>query len=148
MRNALRIAALLTVFAVMAYPLIWMLGISLRTGEGVDFRFYREVWQAGPFDRYFLNSLVVVTLVLARQLARGANMPEAIRLMKTWHPEALKVNKRIVELEGIIGRKGGIMKAALRECDYAKDQLELVIVDPEWRRIVPELTQYRMGVHR
>jgi multiple sugar transport system permease protein len=65
MRNALRIAALLAVFAVMAYPLIWMLGISLRTGEGVDFRFYREVWQAGPFDRYFLNSLIVVTLVLA-----------------------------------------------------------------------------------
>lgn len=65
MKNALRIALLAAVFAVMAYPLVWMLGISLRSGEGVDFRFYREIWRAGPFDRYFLNSVIVVTLVLA-----------------------------------------------------------------------------------
>jgi multiple sugar transport system permease protein len=65
MRTVLRIALLLAVFAVMAYPLAWMLGISLRTGEGVGLRFYREVWQAGPFDRYFLNSVIVVALVLA-----------------------------------------------------------------------------------
>jgi len=31
--------------------------------------------------------------------------------------------------------------------EAAKDDLVLVIVDPEWRRVVPELTQYRMGVH-
>jgi multiple sugar transport system permease protein len=48
----------------MAYPLVWMLTISLRTGEGLDFRYYKEVWQAGPFDRYFFNSVVVVTIVL------------------------------------------------------------------------------------
>jgi multiple sugar transport system permease protein len=65
MRTALRIALLLAVFAVMAYPLVWMLGISLRTGDGTGLRFYKEVWQAGPFDRYFLNSVIVVTLVLA-----------------------------------------------------------------------------------
>jgi multiple sugar transport system permease protein len=65
MRTALRIALLLAVFAVMAYPLVWMLGISLRTGDGMGLRFYKEVWQAGPFDRYFLNSVIVVTLVLA-----------------------------------------------------------------------------------
>ncbi len=27
-------------------------------------RFYRDVWQAGPFDRYFFNSIVVVVAVL------------------------------------------------------------------------------------
>jgi len=31
--------------------------------------------------------------------------------------------------------------------ESAKDELKLTIVDPEWRRIVPERTQYRMGVH-
>lgn len=31
--------------------------------------------------------------------------------------------------------------------DAAMDELQLTIVDPEWRRIVPEITQYRMGVH-
>ncbi len=64
MKTVLKIAALLAVFAVMAYPLAWMLGISLRTGEGVGLRFYREVWQAGPFDRYFINSVIVVVVVL------------------------------------------------------------------------------------
>jgi len=65
MKRYLKLAGLLGVFAVMAYPLAWMLGISLRTGDGVSLRYFREVWQAGPFDRYFLNSAVVVALVLA-----------------------------------------------------------------------------------
>ena len=35
------------------------------------------------------------------------------------------------------------------EFDYegAKDHHRMTIVDPEWREIVPELTQYQMGVH-
>jgi multiple sugar transport system permease protein len=66
MKRGLQLALILVVFAVMAYPLVWMLGISLRTGDGaVSARFYGEVWRAGPFDRYFLNSLIVVTVVLA-----------------------------------------------------------------------------------
>lgn len=65
MKGALKLAGLLAVFAVMAYPLAWMLAISLRTGEGVSLRYFKEVWQAGPFDRYFLNSTIVVVLVLA-----------------------------------------------------------------------------------
>ncbi len=65
MKNALKLAGLIVVFAVMAYPLAWMLGISLRTGDGVSLRYFKEVWQAGPFDRYFLNSTIVVVLVLA-----------------------------------------------------------------------------------
>jgi len=65
MKNALRILILLAVLSLMAYPLVWMLGISLRSGEGLSLRFYKEVWQAGPFDRYFLNSVIVVALVLA-----------------------------------------------------------------------------------
>ncbi|UCG51927.1 MAG: carbohydrate ABC transporter permease [Candidatus Latescibacterota bacterium] len=64
MRRFLKIALLLVILAIMAYPLVWMISISLRTGEGVDLRYYKEVWQAGPFDRYFLNSIIVVTIVL------------------------------------------------------------------------------------
>ena len=63
-RDALRIAALVAVLAVMAYPLVWMISLSLRTPDGTGLRFYRDVWQAGPFDRYFLNSVIVVTGVL------------------------------------------------------------------------------------
>jgi multiple sugar transport system permease protein len=63
-KKFLKFAGLLAVFAVMAYPLAWMLSISLRTGEGVGLRYFKEVWQAGPFDRYFLNSTVVVAIVL------------------------------------------------------------------------------------
>jgi len=65
MKNYLKFAGLLAVFAVMAYPLAWMLSISLRTGEGIGLRYFKEVWQAGPFDRYFLNSTIVVVIVLA-----------------------------------------------------------------------------------
>jgi multiple sugar transport system permease protein len=31
----------------------------------VSLRYYGEVWQAGPFDRYFVNSFVVAAVVLA-----------------------------------------------------------------------------------
>ncbi len=48
----------------MAYPLAWMIGVSLRTPEGTTLRYYTEIWRAGPFDRYFLNSVVVVIVVL------------------------------------------------------------------------------------
>ncbi|MEE9269377.1 MAG: carbohydrate ABC transporter permease, partial [Candidatus Krumholzibacteria bacterium] len=64
MKRTLQIILLLAIFAVMAYPLVWMVSISLRTGEGISPRFYAEVWQAGPFDRYLLNSTVVVVAVL------------------------------------------------------------------------------------
>jgi multiple sugar transport system permease protein len=64
MKRILQILGLMAILGVMAYPLVWMISISLRTGEGMSLRYYGEVWQAGPFDRYFLNSLVVVTIVL------------------------------------------------------------------------------------
>jgi multiple sugar transport system permease protein len=60
----LQLGALVAVLVLMAYPLVWMLSISLRTPEGIGFRFYSDVWRAGPFDRYFFNSVVVVTVVL------------------------------------------------------------------------------------
>lgn len=63
-KRILQILGLITIMAVMAYPLVWMITISLRTGDGVSVRYYGEVWQAGPFDRYFVNSVVVVTIVL------------------------------------------------------------------------------------
>jgi multiple sugar transport system permease protein len=65
MKQTVKLVLLFVVFAVMAYPLVWMLSLSMRTGEGVNLRYYKEVWQAGPFDRYFINSLIVVLLVLA-----------------------------------------------------------------------------------
>jgi multiple sugar transport system permease protein len=68
MKRILQLVLLLVIFAIMAYPLVWMLTISLRTGEGFDFRYYKEVWQAGPFDRYFFNSVVVVTVVLVANI--------------------------------------------------------------------------------
>ncbi|UCH82766.1 MAG: carbohydrate ABC transporter permease [Candidatus Latescibacterota bacterium] len=68
MKRAVQIGLLLVIFAVMAYPLVWMVSISLRTGEGVDLRYYREVWQAGPFDRYFINSVIVVSVVLVANI--------------------------------------------------------------------------------
>lgn len=67
-KRLLQLTGLVIVLAIMAYPLVWMVSISLRTPEGVGLRFYRDVWQAGPFDRYFLNSVVVVTVVLAGNL--------------------------------------------------------------------------------
>ena len=63
--DVLRVAALVLILVVMAYPLAWMLTVSLRTVDGASLRYYRDVWRAGPFDRYFINSLVVVTVVLA-----------------------------------------------------------------------------------
>ena len=64
MKRALQIVFLVVIFAVMAYPLVWMISISLRTGEGVSLRYYSEVWRARPFDRYLFNSIVVVAIVL------------------------------------------------------------------------------------
>jgi multiple sugar transport system permease protein len=64
-RRALQIAALIAILIVMAYPLVWMLDISLRGSDGWSLRAYRDVWRSGPFDRYFINSLIVVSAVLA-----------------------------------------------------------------------------------
>jgi multiple sugar transport system permease protein len=64
-RRAVQIAALVAILIVMAYPLVWMLDISLRGADGWSLRAYRDVWRSGPFDRYFINSLVVVSVVLA-----------------------------------------------------------------------------------
>jgi multiple sugar transport system permease protein len=65
MKRTLQMAALVAILVVMAYPLAWMAAISLRTPDGVGFRFYSDVWRSGPFDRYFLNSVVVAAVVLA-----------------------------------------------------------------------------------
>ena len=63
-RRLIQFAVLFAILALMAYPLVWMVSISLRTPDGTGLRFYRDVWQAGPFDRYFFNSIVVVVAVL------------------------------------------------------------------------------------
>lgn len=64
MTRAVRIVFLALLVAVMAYPLAWMIAISLKTADGLSLRYYGEVWQAGPFDRYFINSFVVTAVVL------------------------------------------------------------------------------------
>lgn len=64
MTRALRWALLAAILLVMAYPLGWMIAVSLRTADGLSLRYYGEVWQAGPFDRYFINSLAVAAVVV------------------------------------------------------------------------------------
>lgn len=68
MMRGLRFVLLAAVLVVMAYPLAWMIAISLKTADGVSLRYYGEVWQSGPFDRYFINSFVVAAIVLAGNL--------------------------------------------------------------------------------
>ncbi|HXV13577.1 MAG TPA: hypothetical protein VEC56_05170 [Candidatus Krumholzibacteria bacterium] len=64
MMRVMRMVLLVALVAVMAYPLAWMIAISLKTADGPSLRYYGEVWQAGPFDRYFINSFVVAAIVL------------------------------------------------------------------------------------
>ncbi|HET6348526.1 MAG TPA: carbohydrate ABC transporter permease [Candidatus Krumholzibacteria bacterium] len=65
MKRVLRWLLLVAAVLLMAYPLGWMIAVSLRTPNGIGLRYYGEVWNAGPFDRYFLNSLVVAAVVVA-----------------------------------------------------------------------------------
>ena len=65
MTRVLRWVLLVVILLLMAYPLGWMIAVSLRTADGVSLRYYGEVWRAGPFDRYFINSVVVAVAVLA-----------------------------------------------------------------------------------
>jgi multiple sugar transport system permease protein len=59
-----RVILLATLVVAMAYPLAWMVAASLHTADGISLRNYNEVWRAGPFDRYFVNSFVVAAVVL------------------------------------------------------------------------------------
>ena len=68
MRRGVRLVLLVVVLIAMAYPLAWMIAISLKTADGLSLRYYGEVWQSGPFDRYFVNSFVVAAIVLAGNL--------------------------------------------------------------------------------
>jgi multiple sugar transport system permease protein len=65
MTRLMRWMLLGAVLLLMAYPLAWMIAVSLRTADGLSLRYYGEVWRAGPFDRYFINSVVVAAVVLA-----------------------------------------------------------------------------------
>lgn len=61
----------------MLFPLYWMVLLSLKTegfsltgfGDlvptGLTLQNYRDVWASGPFPRYFLNSALVATAVVA-----------------------------------------------------------------------------------
>jgi multiple sugar transport system permease protein len=68
MTRALRWLLLAAAILLMAYPLGWMIAVSLRTPDGVSLRNYGEVWRAGPFDRYFINSVIVAAAVVAGNL--------------------------------------------------------------------------------
>jgi multiple sugar transport system permease protein len=68
MTRALRWLLLAAAILLMAYPLGWMIAVSLRTPDGVSLRYYGEVWRAGPFDRYFINSVIVAAVVVAGNL--------------------------------------------------------------------------------
>lgn len=64
MTRILRWLVLLAAVLLMAYPLGWMIAVSLRTPDGASLRYYAEVWQSGPFDRYFINSVIVAAVVV------------------------------------------------------------------------------------
>ena len=64
MMRALRWLVLVAAILLMAYPLAWMIAVSLRTPDGLNLRYYADVWSSGPFTRYFVNSLVVAAIVV------------------------------------------------------------------------------------
>ena len=64
MTRALRLVLLAVLVAAMAYPLAWMIAVSVQTAAGPSLRNYAEVWNSGPFTRYFVNSFVVAAVVL------------------------------------------------------------------------------------
>ena len=55
-------------------------------------------------------------------------------------PAGTEVDVEVVEWPYVDGARDEVLESA-------KDELKLEIIDPEWRLIVPERTQYRMGVH-
>ena len=55
-------------------------------------------------------------------------------------PAGTEVDVEVIEWPYIDGFRDEILESA-------RDDLKLEIIDPEWRLIVPERTQYRMGVH-
>ena len=64
MTRVLRLVLLAVLVAAMAYPLAWMIAVSVQTAAGPSLRNYAEVWNSGPFTRYFVNSFVVAAVVL------------------------------------------------------------------------------------
>lgn len=77
LRSVTRHIGLLLVLFVILYPLLWMVGASLRPSnqafgtlglipENLTFQNYAEGWQYGSlnFSRYFLNSLVISALAI------------------------------------------------------------------------------------
>jgi len=64
MTRFLRWLVLVAAILLMAYPLAWMIAVSLRTPDGLNLRYYADVWSSGPFTRYFVNSLVVAAIVV------------------------------------------------------------------------------------
>jgi multiple sugar transport system permease protein len=78
-QGTLRVALTVLLLANL-FPLFWMLAVSLERGstliagladlwpEQPSLRNYLEMWQSGPFGRYFLNSFVVAAGVTAGNL--------------------------------------------------------------------------------
>ncbi len=77
-------AVLLGSLVTMLFPLYWMTLLSLKVEgftlsgpasllpTGLTLRNYRDVWAAGPFGRYFLNSALVAAVVVAGNLLFSA----------------------------------------------------------------------------
>ncbi len=84
-RGAILVTALLAlILGCTLLPLVWMALVSLaREGAasggfggllagGLTFKNYRDVWEAGPFPRYVLNSVLVASAVVAGNVLFGA----------------------------------------------------------------------------
>lgn len=83
-QNTLWYALLFAVAGLMVVPFVWMLATSLQTLDRVfknDLRWfpippqwenYVKAWTSVPFDRFFLNSIVVAVAHVAGQVATSA----------------------------------------------------------------------------
>lgn len=85
-------------------PLAWMALISLaREGaaagdlrgllsSGLTLANYRDVWEAGPFPRYVLNSVIVAAIVVGGNVLFGAMSGYALARWRGWGKKLLLVS--------------------------------------------------------
>ncbi|MCK4548008.1 MAG: carbohydrate ABC transporter permease [Candidatus Eisenbacteria sp.] len=95
MKRILIILALVFFVLTTLIPLVWMVSLSVR-GEGTVLRgvsdllprqptldHYREVWAGGAFARFFLNSSIVATLVVAGNLVFASMVAYGLARFRT-----------------------------------------------------------------
>ncbi len=91
--NLLMLLILVPVGFLILMPFLWMLTASLKVrghvSEGpllfpttFDFSNYTKAWQAAPFGRYYLNTLIVAVGIVASRLLIGSMAAYAFAILK------------------------------------------------------------------